>query len=208
MNPQISGAESQCNLGISKKGSKPCEYIPELSEGELPVRSFMWVVLTTLRNEAWQELFKNARKSRSSGVEEDNNEMIEIHLTMLDKLMKIQNISKGSLKFEDWIIFIYRERTHSLSFEKKSFVLRNTRRSQKEYPADLELLKGNRREQEEENIETSSQVPKSIANDDMNIDTPSKTATRLRQITNRDAEIEYEDQERTLRTSILLHHQS
>ena len=42
----------------------------------------------------------------------------------------------------------------------------------------------------------------------MNVDTPSKTATRLRQITNRDAEIEYEDQERTLRTSILLLHQS
>ena len=42
----------------------------------------------------------------------------------------------------------------------------------------------------------------------MNVDTPSKTATRLRQITNRDAEIEYEDQERTLRTSILLRHQS
>ena len=40
-------------------------------------------------------------KSRRSVVEEDNNEMIEIHLTMLDKLMKIQNISKGSLKFED-----------------------------------------------------------------------------------------------------------
>ena len=66
---------------------------------------------------------------------------------------------------------------------KKFFVLRNTRRSQKEYPADLEFLKGNRREQEEENVETSSQVPKSIANDDMNVDTPSKTATRLRQIT-------------------------
>ena len=148
MNPQIPGAESQCNLGTSKKGSKPCEYIPELSEGELPDRSFLWGVLRTLRNEAWQELFQNARKSRSSGVEEDNNEMIEIHLTMLDKLMKIQNISKGSLKFEDWIIFNYRERTHSLFFEKKSFVLRNTRRSQKEYPADLELLKGNRREQE------------------------------------------------------------
>ena len=70
------------------------------------------------------------------------------------------------------------------------------------------MLKGNRREQEEENVETSSQVPKFIANDDMNVDTPSKTATWLRQITNRDAEIEYEDQERTLRTSILLRHQS
>ena len=70
------------------------------------------------------------------------------------------------------------------------------------------MLKGNRREQEEENVETSSQVTKSIANDDMNVDTPSKTATRLRQIANRDAEIENEDQERTLRTSILLHHQS
>ena len=78
--------------------------------------------------------------------------------------------------------------------KKKSFVLRNTRRSQKEYPANLELLKGNRREQKEENVETSSQVPKSIANDDMNVDTPSMTATRLRQITNRDTEIEYEDQ--------------
>ena len=70
------------------------------------------------------------------------------------------------------------------------------------------MLKGNRREHKEENVETSSQVPKSIANDDMNVDTPSKTATRLRQINNRDAEIEYEDQERTLRTSILLLHQS
>ena len=94
------------------------EYFPELSEGELPDRSFLWGVLGTLRNEAWQELFQMAGKSRSSGVEEDNNEMIEIHPTMLDKLMKIPNISKGSLKFEDWIIFNYRERTHSLSFEK------------------------------------------------------------------------------------------
>ena len=77
LNSQIPGAESQCNLGTSKKGSKPCEYIPELSEGELPDRSFLWNVLRTLRNEAWQELFQNARKSRSSGVEEDNNEMIK-----------------------------------------------------------------------------------------------------------------------------------
>ena len=53
LNPQIPGAESQCNLGTSKKGSKPCEYIPELSEGELPDRSFLWGVLRTLRNEAW-----------------------------------------------------------------------------------------------------------------------------------------------------------
>ena len=93
------------------------EYFPELSEGELPDRSFLWGVLGTLRNEAWQELFQNSRKSRSSGVEEVNNEMIETHPTMIDKLMKIPNISKDSLKFEDWIIFNYREKTHCLSFE-------------------------------------------------------------------------------------------
>ena len=84
---------------------------------------------------------------------------------------------------------------------KKSSVLRNTRRNQKEYPANLELLKGNRREQEEEKVEAPPQVSESIANDDMNVDTPSRAATRLRQITNRDDEIEYEDQERTLRTA-------
>ena len=141
LNPQIPGAESQCNLGTSKKGSKPCEYIPELSEGELPDRSFLWGVLRTLRNEAWQELFQNARKSRSSDVEEDNNEMIEIHLTMLDKLMKIQSISKGSLKFEDWINFNYRERTHSLSFEKKVFCIKEYKKEPKGVPSWSRVVK-------------------------------------------------------------------
>ena len=94
----------------------------------------------TLRNEAWQELFQNARKSRSSDVEEDNNEMIEIHLTMLDKLMKIQNISKGSSKFEDWIIFNYRERTHRLSFE-KVFCIKEYKKEPKGVPSWSRVVK-------------------------------------------------------------------
>ena len=78
------------------------EYFPDIEEGDIPDRSFMWGILGTLRREAWGALLENARKARSWGTDEPKDELIEIHPEILEELLSAPIQSKGNLLFIEY----------------------------------------------------------------------------------------------------------
>ena len=62
------------------------QYFPDVQKDELPNRSFMWMILSTLKPDECKQLINEARVARSKKDEENNNELIEIHPEFLKKL--------------------------------------------------------------------------------------------------------------------------
>ena len=71
------------------------KYFPDIQEKELPDREFMWIILSTLREDAVKKLIEDARKKRSASNEEDKEELIEIDQEILNLLLAAPNINKG-----------------------------------------------------------------------------------------------------------------
>ena len=82
------------------------QYFPNLEKDELPDRSFIWTILSTLRYDEWKQLIWDARNARSKCDEENNGELIEIDPEFLNKLMTTPMLSAGKLSFLE-IISIY-----------------------------------------------------------------------------------------------------
>ena len=70
------------------------EYFPDLKEGELPDRNYMWNVLNTLKPNSTKSIIKAALKNRSIENEGDSDNMIEIAPEYLEKIAKHRH-SKG-----------------------------------------------------------------------------------------------------------------
>ena len=93
-----------------KEVSNLLSYFPDFQANEMPDRTFMWSVVSTLRPDACKELLEKARKVRSLDSEENNDELIEIHPDFMDKLLDIQNLSKSTIIINLFAWFNYRQR--------------------------------------------------------------------------------------------------
>ena len=76
------------------------QYFPDFEDDELPDRSFMWTVLSTLRYSQCKQLINEARTARSKKSETNNDELIEIHPEFLEKLMAASILSTGKQNVE------------------------------------------------------------------------------------------------------------
>ena len=71
------------------------KYFPDLEKDEVPDRTFLWTVLSTLRPIGWKSILEVARKIRTQQSNEDQNELIEIYPDLLDKLIAAPMLTKG-----------------------------------------------------------------------------------------------------------------
>lgn len=83
--------------GYIKEVDELVEYFPDMKEGELPERHFLWSIVCTKRKEETEELVKQARAQRSSSSEEKVDDLIEIDPSIFDK---IQNLATQKRKFK------------------------------------------------------------------------------------------------------------
>ena len=51
------------------------KYFPDLDANELPDRTFMWTILSTLRHEACEKLIEDARKARDLDSSDHKDEL-------------------------------------------------------------------------------------------------------------------------------------
>ena len=70
------------------------KYFPDIEEGHLPDRSFIWTILSTLRGEACKKLIESARNARASDSVEHKGELIEIDPDLLNDIMQTPLMSK------------------------------------------------------------------------------------------------------------------
>ena len=75
------------------------KYFPDLEKDEVPDRTFLWTVLSTLRPIGWKSILEEARKIRTEQSGEDQNELIEIHPDLLDRLIAAPMLTKGKYIF-------------------------------------------------------------------------------------------------------------
>ena len=69
-------------------------YFPDLQDGELPDREFMWTILSNLKEDTVKELIRDARKKRNVSAEDDNEELIEIDSEILKMILETPNLNK------------------------------------------------------------------------------------------------------------------
>ena len=72
------------------------KYFPDLADNELPDRTFLWTVLSTLRPDGWKIMLEEARKARCKQSEDNNDEFIEIHPDLLNKILAAPMLTKGT----------------------------------------------------------------------------------------------------------------
>ena len=118
------------------------KYFPELSDDELPDRSYMWTVLSTLKMEEWKKLVEEARKARGQNLEESKESLIEVHPEILEKLLQAPLLPKGIDKSTTVSNFIIIGRGRVGYLLKKSRPAKSERKSAKEYKPTLQILKG------------------------------------------------------------------
>ena len=71
------------------------KYFPDLEKDEVLDRTFLWTVLSTLRPIEWKSILEEVRKIRTQQSNEDQNELIEIHSEIIDKLILAPMLTKG-----------------------------------------------------------------------------------------------------------------
>ena len=54
-------------------------YFPDIKEGQIPDRDFIYKVLSTLRTEEMRGLVQSARKHRSIANKSEKEDLIEVH---------------------------------------------------------------------------------------------------------------------------------
>ena len=79
------------------------KYFPDIEEGQLPDRSFMWTILSTLRGEACKKLIETARTARGSDSLEHKEELIEIDPSLLNDIMQTPLMSKCK-RSSSWVV--------------------------------------------------------------------------------------------------------
>ena len=66
-----------------------------MDDHELPYRSYLWTVLTTLRTDAWTDLLEYERLARSKENEEDQGELAEVHPEIWDQIIAAPSLLKS-----------------------------------------------------------------------------------------------------------------
>ena len=154
-----------------KEISELLKYFPELSDDELPDRSYMWTVLSTLKMEEWKKLVEEARKARGQNLEESKESLIEVHPEILEKLLQAPLLPKGIDKSTTVSNFIIIGRGRVGYLLKKSRPAKSERKSAKEYKPTLQILKGLQIGRQNDNEANSSQIEEEKDEDnDMNVD--------------------------------------
>ena len=105
------------------------EYFPDLKEGELPDRNYMWNVLNTLKPNSTKSIIKAALKNRSIENEGDSDNMIEIAPEYLEKLLSIGIQKVKVMKFVNLNLYSLQEE-NQLTFFANQQNLRETRNLQ------------------------------------------------------------------------------
>ena len=65
------------------------DYFPDLKDGQLPDREFMWDIIHTLKPMTTKSLINNALEGRGLANEESKDNMVEIAPEYLEKLMEV-----------------------------------------------------------------------------------------------------------------------
>ena len=144
-------------------------YFPDFQANEVPDRSFMWSVVSTLRPEACKELLEKPRKTRSLNSEENKNELIEIHPDFMDKLLRIPNLPKSSTIMIAFAWFSYRQRK-SCILAKQSRPSKTERKNQKKNHANLGVLRREQKKEQKKQPERKRYLPSRKSSEDMNVD--------------------------------------
>ena len=76
-------------------------YFPDFKDDEIPDRTYMRIILCTLKLDEWNKLIEEARKVRGQSLEESKDSLIEVHPEILQKLLETPLISKGKNKSWD-----------------------------------------------------------------------------------------------------------
>ena len=106
------------------------EYFPDLKEGELPDRNYMWNVLNTLKPNSTKSIVKAALKNKSIENEGDSDNMIEIAPEYLEKLLSIGIQKVKVMRFVNLNLYRMQEE-NQLTFFANQQNLRETRNLQK-----------------------------------------------------------------------------
>ena len=93
------------------------QYFPILEKDELPDRSFMWTILSTLRYDEWKQLIKNTRNARSKSDKVNNDELIEIDPEFLNKLIATPILSTGKQRILKIFSIYFRKGKSSIPSE-------------------------------------------------------------------------------------------
>ena len=147
------------------------QYFPNLEKDELPDRSFMWTILSTLRYDEWKQLIWDVRNARSKCDEENNGELIEIDPEFLNKLMTTPVLSAGKLSFLE-IISIYCRKGKNCYLLKSSRQEKFARKKPKEFKSSLGVLKS--KKEDRASIRTRSSLheeEEKKESEEMNVDT-------------------------------------
>ena len=82
---------------LAKDVPELMKYFPDIEEGKLPDRSFMWTIFSTLRGETCKKLIETARNARGYDSAEHRDELIEIAPDLLNDIMQAPLMSKSKL---------------------------------------------------------------------------------------------------------------
>ena len=64
-------------------------YFPDMKENELPEREYLWTIVSTLRSETTKELIKTARNNRTTKESADQNNLIQIDMSIYQEISAI-----------------------------------------------------------------------------------------------------------------------
>ena len=93
------------------------KYFPNWDNDELPDRSFLWTILSTLRHDEWKLLINEARNVRSKNDKQNHDELIEIDSEFLDKLIATPILSTGKQITLKVLKILDRERKSCIPFK-------------------------------------------------------------------------------------------
>ena len=92
--PRYSELATEKICAFVKEVSELLSYFPNLQDGELLDREFMWTILSTLREDTIKELIQDVRKKRNVSAVDDKVELIEIDSEILKMILEAPNLKK------------------------------------------------------------------------------------------------------------------
>ena len=76
--------------------AKTLEVFFYLTDNELPDKTFLWIVLSTLRTDGWEIILEEERKASCRQSEDNNEEFIEMYSYLLNKILAAPMLTKGT----------------------------------------------------------------------------------------------------------------
>ena len=83
-------------LNFVKEVPELLKHFSDLADNELPDKTFLWIVLSTLRTDGWEIILEEERKASCRQSEDNNEEFIEMYSYLLNKILAAPMLTKGT----------------------------------------------------------------------------------------------------------------